>query len=85
MPLSREPVLTRRESDRAVNAAYSAGWYSTHTPSAVRPGKTSDQLREGFEIAGYPLRTTSAAAPGRLEVYPHLALVELARSAERLT
>jgi predicted RNase H-like nuclease len=85
MPLSNEPITSRRVSDRAVNAAYSARWCSTHTPSAVRPGKISDRLREGFEVAGYPLRTTSAAAPGLIEVYPHPALVELAKSAKRLT
>jgi predicted RNase H-like nuclease len=85
MPLSREPITSRRASDRAVNAAYSERWCSTHTPSAVRPGKISDRLREDFELVGYPLRTTSGAAPGLLEVYPHPALVELAMSEKRLT
>lgn len=85
MPLAREPIISRRASDRAVNAAYSARWCSTHTPSAVRPGKISDRLREDFEAWGYPLKTTSAAGPGLLEVYPHPALVELAKSEKRLT
>lgn len=84
MPLSNEPIISRRVSDRAVNAAYSARWCSTHTPSAVRPGKISDRLREDFDAVGYPLRTTSAAAPGLLEVYPHPALVELAKFEKRL-
>ncbi|RYE38187.1 MAG: DUF429 domain-containing protein, partial [Hyphomicrobiales bacterium] len=64
MPLSREPITSRRASDRAVNVAYSARWCSTHTPSAVRPGKISDDFRSDFEAAGYPLRTTVAKAPG---------------------
>jgi predicted RNase H-like nuclease len=85
MPLSREPITSRRASDRAVNVAYSSRWCSTHTPSTVRPGAISDSLREDFNAAGYPLRTTSAAAPGLMEVYPHPALVELAKSAKRLT
>lgn len=85
MPLSKEPITSRRASDRAVNAAYSARWCSTHTPSAVRPGKISDRLREDFDAAGYPLRTTSIESPGLIEVYPHPALVELAKSAKRLT
>jgi predicted RNase H-like nuclease len=85
MPLSREPIISRRASDRAVNAAYSARWCSTHTPSALRPGAISDRLRLEFEEIGYPLRTTSVAAPGLLEVYPHPALVELAKSEKRLT
>lgn len=85
IPLALELITSRRESDRAVNAAYSARWCSTHTPSAVRPGAISDRLREDFEASGYPLRTTSAVAPGLLEVYPHPALVELAKSEKRLT
>ena len=85
MPLSREPITSRRTSDRAVNAAYSARWCSTHTPSTSRPGKISDQLREDFETTGYSLRTTSIASPGLIEVYPHPALVELAMSEKRLT
>jgi predicted RNase H-like nuclease len=85
MPLSNEPITSRRVSNRAVNAAYSARWCSTHTPSAVCPGKISDRLREDFDAVGYPLRTTSAAAPGLIEVYPHPALVELAKSERRLT
>jgi predicted RNase H-like nuclease len=85
MPLSKEPITSRRESDRAVNAAYSARWCSTHTPSDVRPGKISDGFRKEFEAAGYPLRTTSIASPGLIEVYPHPALVELAKAAKRLT
>jgi hypothetical protein len=47
MPLSREPITSRRASDRAVNATYSARWCSTHTPSAVRPGKISDMFAAG--------------------------------------
>lgn len=85
MPLSKEPITSRRASDRAVNAAYSSRWCSTHTPSAIRPGKISDRLREDFDATGYPLKTTSAAAPGLLEIYPHPALVELAKSEKRLT
>jgi hypothetical protein len=57
---------------------------STHTPSAFRPGRISDALREGFERAGYPLQTDRLARPGVIEVYPHPALVELAGALERL-
>ena len=84
MPLSREPITSRRTSDRAVNSAYSSRWCSTHTPSTTRPGQISDRLREAFGSLGYPLRTLTAQAPGLIEVYPHPALVELARSEKRL-
>jgi hypothetical protein len=53
----------------------------THSPTAVRPGRISDDLREGFEQAGYPLSPTAIATPGLIEVYPHPALVELSGTA----
>ncbi|AJD45781.1 hypothetical protein C9413_09105 [Rhizobium sp. SEMIA 4085] len=37
---------------------------------AVNAG-TSDDLREDFEAAGYPLLTTEIVAPGLIKVYPH--------------
>lgn len=84
MPLSNEPITERRSSDNAVSRAYGGRKCSTHTPSATRPGPISDALREEFHGRGYPLQTTSPAAPGLYEVYPHPALVELAGAAERL-
>ena len=84
MPLSNKPITGRRVSDNAVSQAYGGRKCSTHTPSDSRPGRLSDILREQFESAGYPLQTTSISAPGLIEVYPHPALVELARASERL-
>jgi predicted RNase H-like nuclease len=37
----------------------------------------SENLRESFHMAGYPLLTNTIAPPGVIEVYPHPALVEL--------
>ena len=84
MPLSREPITERRVSDNLVSAAYGARHCSTHTPSAIRPGKISDELKSGFERCGYRLLTKEVGAPGLLEVYPHPALVELMRTEKRL-
>lgn len=84
MPLSLEPITARRVSDNLVSAAYGARHCSTHTPSAIRPGKISDDLRSGFERCGYGLLTQEVGAPGLLEVYPHPALVELMRAEKRL-
>lgn len=84
MPLSREPIAARRVSDNLISAAYGARHCSTHTPSAIRPGKISDNLRRGFEHCGYGLLTRKVSAPGLLEVYPHPALVELMRVEKRL-
>ncbi|WP_439630800.1 hypothetical protein [Shinella sp.] len=68
MPLSRETITARRVSDNRVSAAYGARHCSTHTPSAVRPGKISDDLRSGFERCGYGLLTKEVGMPGLLEV-----------------
>lgn len=84
MPLSLELLTTRRVADNLVSAAYGARHCSTHTPSAIRPGKISDDLKSGFERCGHGLLTKEVRLPGLLEVYPHPALVELMRAEKRL-
>jgi predicted RNase H-like nuclease len=84
MPLALTPINTRRFADNAVSKAYGGRKCGTHTPSALRPGRISDALRNSFERAGYPLGTDRLALPGVIEVYPHSALVELAGALERL-
>ena len=84
MPLALQPIVGRRSSDDAVSRAYGARKCGTHTPSAMRPGPISDELRAGFANAGYPLQTTSVSSAGLIEVYPHPALVQLAHASERL-
>ena len=84
MPLARSRITGRRASDNAVSSAYGARKCGTHTPSSARPGVISDELKEGFGEAGYPLQTQSISTPGLIEVYPHPALVELAGAPERL-
>lgn len=84
MPLSRTSIVARRTADNEVSRAYGARKCSTHTPSTTRPGPISDNLRVGFEAAGFPLRTMLIEEPGLIEVYPHPALVELTGASERL-
>jgi predicted RNase H-like nuclease len=84
MPLARSPIVGRRVSDNAISKAYRGRKCGTHSPSASRPGRISDDLRDGFERAGYSLRTDRIAPLGVIEVYPHPALVELAGASERL-
>jgi predicted RNase H-like nuclease len=84
MPLARSRIVGRRVSDNAVSSAYGGRKCGTHSPSDVRPGAISDFLREGFQCAGYPLRTSKVVTPGLVEVYPHPALVELTGASERL-
>ena len=84
MPLALTPINARRVADDAVSKAYGGRKCGTHTPSALRPGRISDALRESFERAGYPLGTDRLALPGVIEVYPHPALVELLGASKRL-
>lgn len=84
MPLANEPIIARRKSDNAVSREYGGRHCSTHSPSAVRPGKISDQLTQAFAAAGYPLATSSVIGRAVIEVYPHPALVELSGESRRL-
>lgn len=84
MPLARTPIVGRRNSDNAVSRAYGGRKCGTHSPSALRRGAISDNLRKGFQRAGYPLRTDGCGGSGLIEVYPHPALLELAGAKERL-
>jgi predicted RNase H-like nuclease len=84
MPLSTNPINGRRVSDNAISVLYGARHAGTHTPSQLRPGKLSDDLTTGFAQAGYPLLTLGASFPALIEVYPHPALIELAKADRRL-
>lgn len=84
MPLSIIPIVGRRASDNTISVAYGARHASTHTPSAARPGRLSDELRIGFDAIGYPLAVSAIHGPALIEVYPHPALIELASAERRL-
>jgi predicted RNase H-like nuclease len=84
MPLSLDPIRSRRIADNAINAAYASRWCSTHTPSSARPGQISDVFRNDCAELNYPLRTQRFDGFGLVEVYPHPALVELAVEPHRL-
>lgn len=84
MPLSLTPIVSRRVSDNMISSMYGARHASTHTPSATRPGKLSDELRVRFDDAGYPLAVSELHSRALLEVYPHPALIELAAADRRL-
>jgi predicted RNase H-like nuclease len=84
MPLSTNPIIGRRISDNAISTLYGAKHAGTHSPSELRPGKLSDDLTLGFAQGGYPLLTSGESFPALIEVYPHPALIELAKADRRL-
>ena len=86
MPMARTPIVGRRASDLAISRAYGAAKAATHSPSALRPGRLSDKLREDFAAQGFALCTTEGVrTPGLMEVYPHTALLALTGERVRLT
>ena len=86
MPLALTPIVGRRVSDLAISRAFGAAKAATHSPSALRPGKLADRLRENFAQAGYKLCTAEGIeTPGIMEVYPHAALLALSGDKTRLT
>ncbi|MFN4231171.1 DUF429 domain-containing protein [Parvibaculum sp.] len=84
MPLAHSSIVGRRTSDNIISRIYGGRKCSTHSPSSLRPGRVSDELRKGFARSGYPLQTIRIDGPGLIEVYPHPALVELTDAPERL-
>ena len=86
MPLSRNPIVGRRASDIGVSLRFGAAKCATHSPSAARPGKVSDQLHEDCRRKGYRLKTaTSPQSPLALaEIYPHPALLRLMAAERRV-
>jgi predicted RNase H-like nuclease len=80
MPVATEPFSARRTSDAAVTRRFSRHGCATHSPSAARPGPLGRRFSEGFAALGYPVITTASpgiARRGLLEIYPHVALLEL--------
>lgn len=84
MPMAHLPITQRRTSDTMISKVFGGRKCATHSPSALRPGRISDKLRESFGKAGYELQTNKTTTKGLIEVYPHPALLELMSAAQRL-
>ena len=86
MPLANGPIRARRACDDAVSRAFGARGCGVHSPSERRPGPIADRLHRAFAERGFAL-ATATVRPERslIEVFPHTALLELTRSAYRLT
>jgi predicted RNase H-like nuclease len=86
VPLAHEPVRARRYCDNAISRTFGARGCSTHSPTEQRPGKVSDALYEDAQRAGFVLKTLGSSMDGGalLEVYPHVALLELCGAERRI-
>lgn len=86
MPISREPLVTRRVADNKVSIEFGARWCSAHSPTPERPGTLGLALSTAFEKAGYPIAVAGEEQRTRcqLEVYPHTALLSLLKAEMRV-
>ena len=86
MPIATKPVRRRRASDQMISKCFGGRGCSTHTPTELRPGKISDRLCQEALDGGFSLVTTTDQQPERalIEVYPHVAVLELCQAAYRV-
>jgi predicted RNase H-like nuclease len=87
MPLSRDPITSRRLADDLISRAFGKFGCGTHSPSGERPGAISDDVRNQFAAEGFQLHTTTPAANppfSLIETFPHPALLALCRCDYRL-
>lgn len=84
MPLSHQPITKRRAADDVVSRCFSARHCAAHSPNATRPGPLSDRLRAALELRGFALVTAGCSLPALIEVYPHIALLQLFQAGRRL-
>jgi predicted RNase H-like nuclease len=79
MPIAQQPVRGRRYCDQLISRSFGARGCATHTPTASRPGKISDRFLHEAQEAGFSLVTAVSQRSERalLEVYPHVAVLEL--------
>lgn len=87
MPVSKLPIVGRREAENVISRKFGAKGCSAHTPSVLRPGKIGIAYSEGCFKNGYELGVLNTK-PGLinhlLEVYPHPALLQLMSADYRL-
>jgi len=79
MPLAHEPVRGRRHCDHLISKDFGGRGCATHTPTLMRPGEVSDRFLHEAKHAGFALVTAAHDTPKHalIEVYPHVALIEL--------
>jgi predicted RNase H-like nuclease len=87
MPIGHGRIVRRRCADNAVSQHFGHAKCAVHSPTPKRPGLVGVRLAAGFRRAGYPMSTAAdadRALPALIEVYPHVALLALAQSDQRL-
>lgn len=77
IPLSPLPINGRREADRAISRKYGRYGASTRSPSPKRPGGISVIIFKQLSDLGFTWANEDIETPAFIEVYPHVAIIEL--------
>ena len=80
LPLSRQPIRTRRVADDATSQVCGRVGCPTHSPSETRPGMLSEAYHDALRHGGFSLCTNDVNEPPEkqaIEVYPHPAIIAL--------
>jgi predicted RNase H-like nuclease len=86
MPLARVPIVARRECDNALSRAFGGRGCAVHSSTPERPGRVSADLMCALSSAGYELAVCGTPLRRRqvIEVYPHIAVMQLLSSDYRV-
>jgi len=77
MPLSPRRITGRREADDAISREYGNRKTSTHSPSRNRPGELAEIIFNQLIENGFTWASEYQKTPAFIEVYPHVAIIEL--------
>ena len=87
MPMANVAIDSRRVADDQISSKFGANWCATHSPTRRRPGHVGRVIKRGFGERGYKLATVDTP-PGvqlrLIEVFPHVALLELLKAQKRI-
>lgn len=85
MPLAHTTIEGRRHADDRISSMFGHCNCAVHSPNPERPGMHGRALQQTLVVAGYPLVVfNDGARPALIEVYPHVALLGLMSSSQRL-
>jgi len=86
IPLSPNPITSRRAADSVISHLYGNKYAATHSPTPERPGKIAEIIYQELTSVGFEWVGISKARGNHIfaEVYPHTAIIEMLKLAKRL-
>jgi predicted house-cleaning noncanonical NTP pyrophosphatase (MazG superfamily)/predicted RNase H-like nuclease len=84
IPLSPMPITGRRTAEALISKEYGKYGAATHSPNADRPGLVSQVIFNQFKESGFNFSYEYQEKPAFIEVYPHVAIIELLNLKKRL-